>query len=123
MNYIKKTLKEAHASHFTDPERTAYVYFSTEDHTNLGAGMCEMPAGSSNEHHVHENADEVIHIVSGKFKFVFPESEVILEPLDCIYIPRGLWHQIFNIGQETAYHTFTFTDTKSTDLVINYYNK
>ncbi len=123
MNYIKKTLKEAHASYFAQPERTAYVYFSSEDRTGLGAGLCEMPAGSSNENHVHENADEVIHIVSGTFKFVFPDSEVILNPLDCIFIPHGLWHQIFNVGAETAYHTFTFSDTKATDLVINYYNK
>ena len=79
--------------------------------------------GSSNERHTHETSDEVIHIIEGTFRFVFPTGDVVLKEKDCIYIPRGLEHQIFNIGTKPAFHSYTFTDTQSTDLIIKKYNK
>lgn len=123
MSFVMKTLEQMNAVHFEKPERISYVCFSSEDGTSLGAGLCEIPVGSSNENHVHETADEVIHIIEGTFRFVFPDEEVIMRPKDCIYIPRGLWHQIFNAGDVPATHTYVFTDTKSTDLIINRYKK
>lgn len=123
MNYIVKSLSQMDAVHFEKPERISYVCFSSKDHTSLGAGVCEIPVGSSNERHTHETSDEVIHIIEGTFRFVFPTGDVVLKEKDCIYIPRGLEHQIFNIGTKPAFHSYTFTDTQSTDLIIKKYNK
>lgn len=114
-------VRDAHLSAFDAPKRNAFVFFTSDDGVSLGAGMCEMPAGSSNENHVHDDADEVMQIVTGTFKFVFPDSEVILDALDCIYVPRGVWHQIFNIGATTGIHTFCFSNTAATDRVRNKY--
>lgn len=121
MDYIMRPFQETKKVRLEDPVRYGYVCFSSEDQTSLGAGISEVPVGSSNQNHVHENADEVIHILAGTFKFVFPDSEAVMRPRDCIYIPRGTWHQIFNIGDTPAWHTFVFTDTKSVDLILNHY--
>jgi mannose-6-phosphate isomerase-like protein (cupin superfamily) len=112
---------DAHVSSFESPKRRAFVFFTSEDEVSLGAGMCEMPPGSSNENHVHEDADEVMQIITGTFRFVFPDSQVELGPLDCIFVPRGTWHQIFNVGVTTGIHTFCFTGTAATDRVKNKY--
>lgn len=114
-------VSEAHVSRFESPQRNAFVFFSTEDGVSLGAGMCEMPPGQSNENHVHEDADEVMQVITGSFRFVFPDGEALLGPLDCIFVRRGTWHQIFNVGVTTGIHTFCFSNTAATDRVKNKY--
>lgn len=106
---------------FDSPKRTAYVFFDTSSGTNLGAGLCEIPVGSSNNRHQHEDHDEVIYVLSGKIEFRFPNESVVLEKPDCIYIPKGLDHQIFNVGEETAWHTFTFNGTAPVDMIKRLY--
>lgn len=111
-NYFCCRRQDLSAVRFSSPKRDAFVSFSEDsfEACELGAGFCEMPAGSSNEKHVHEKGSEVIMVIYGTFKFVFPGEEVILNPFDTIYIPKGIEHQIFNIGNTIGIHTFTFSD-------------
>ncbi len=106
---------------FDAPPRTAYYYFGAREGLNLGAGICVIPAGSSNQGHAHDDADEVIYVLQGQLRFVFPEETVELKPFEAVYIPRGLQHQIFNAGKGEATHTFTFAPAAPADRIRRKY--
>ncbi len=116
-------ISSADVAAFPSPKRTAYAYFSSKDQVELGAGVCEIPVGSSNQMHTHDSHDEVIYVLAGRVKFVFPEESVVLEPFEAVYIPKGLAHQIFNAGEQVAWHTFTFTSSVPVDNIVKMYRK
>ena len=94
---------------FEDPARTVYLYFGKAEDASFGAGVCHVPPHSSNERHTHDDADEIIYVITGSLRFVFPDEEHTLSQGEAIYIPIGVEHQIFNPTDEIASHTFTFT--------------
>lgn len=122
MEHKVKCFKDSVKVAFDEPKRTSFVQLSTADGVPFGCGGCELPPHGSNQNHVHE-ADEVIHVTEGELEFVFPTGTVVLGPRDVIYIPAGEWHQIFNRTEETAYHTYVFSDPACTDLIIARYNQ
>lgn len=113
--------KEADAAEFETPPRKAYFYFGTREGLNMGAGICRIPPGSSNQKHAHDDADEVIYVLKGSLRFVFPDEAVELKPFEAVYIPRGLDHQIFNTGNDEAVHTFTFAPAEPADRIRRKY--
>ena len=106
---------------FKSPDRTAYVYSDSDSDARMGAGVCEIPPGSSNSRHTHMDEDEVIYVLSGRIRFEFPTESVTLQPLQAIYIERGLEHQIFNDGTTPAWHTFTFSSGDAAALIKRMY--
>ena len=120
-NYLVGKVPTADVAAFDSPKRTAYAYFSSKDHVEMGAGVCEISVGSSNQMLAHDSHDEVIYVLTGQLKFVFPDDSVVLNPYDAIYIPKGLMHHIFNVGQDVAWHTFTFTSPVPVDNIVRMY--
>ena len=106
---------------FNSPQRTVYVYFGENEGASMGSGICYLPENSSNEKHTHYNEDEVIYVLKGKIKFVFPNYERILQPFEAIYIPKNEEHQIFNVGTGVAIHTFTFSPAGAEKKILNKY--
>jgi quercetin dioxygenase-like cupin family protein len=113
--------REEDKAAFPTPPRTAYFYFGAREGLNLGAGVCRIPEGSSNQRHTHDDADEVIYALQGRLRFVFPNESVELEPFQAVYIPKGLEHQIFNVGRGEAVHTFTFAPAAPADRIRRMY--
>lgn len=114
---------DAGVAAFEAPKRTAYVYFDSSDGVKLGTGVCEIPPGSSNQKHQHDGYDEVIFVLQGELLFAFPDERVSLKAHEAIYIPDGLEHQIFNVGKEVAWHTFTFNSPVPADHIGRMYRK
>jgi mannose-6-phosphate isomerase-like protein (cupin superfamily) len=112
---------ERDAADFETPPRKAFFYFGAREGLNMGAGICRIPAGSSNQKHAHDDADEVIYVLQGTLRFVFPDESVDLKPFEAVYIPRGLDHQIFNTGAGEAVHTFTFAPAEPADRIRRKY--
>lgn len=106
---------------FESPERIVHVYFGEQDGATMGCGICYIPQESSNEKHTHYDEDEVIFVLKGKIKFVFPNYERTLEPFQAIYIPKNEEHQIFNVGEGVAAHTFTFSPAGAEKKILNKY--
>lgn len=106
---------------FETPPRTAYYYFGAREGAAMGAGICRIPPGSSNQKHAHDDADEVIYALQGILRFEFPGESVVLKPFEAVFIPRGLDHQIFNAGEGEAVHTFTFTPAEPADRIRRKY--
>ena len=52
--------------------------------------------------HRHHLEDEFTYVVSGRIGAVLGEEEVVGEPGDLIFKPRGQWHTFWNAGDEPA---------------------
>lgn len=66
----------------------------------------QFPPGTQFGYHTH-SCDKKDSIITGRFKFTSrDQGEVILEPGDVLYVPRGMEHCAETIGSETV----TFVD-------------
>jgi quercetin dioxygenase-like cupin family protein len=59
------------------------------------------PPGTYFPDHTHE-IDKIDAVVSGRFRLATPEGEVVLEPGDFLYVPRGTVHHAEVVGSETV---------------------
>ena len=59
-----------------------------------------VPVGNQMPEHHHETIDEVYVVIQGKLVVRSGKDEVVLVPLDCVYIPAGTTHSTRNVGRE-----------------------
>ena len=52
--------------------------------------------------HRHRNEDEFTYVLSGRIGAVIEGREVVAEPGDLLFKPRGQWHTFWNAGAEPA---------------------
>lgn len=100
--FVVGTVKPENAAVFDRPPRTATIYFGKREELKLGCGICEIPPGSSNQRHAHDDADEVIYVIQGTVRFEFPGESVTLVPPQAIYIPQGLDHPLLHLHPDRA---------------------
>lgn len=63
--------------------------------------ISQMP-GNGNRLHFHPHINEWWYILKGKYKFVIAEEEKHAKKGDIIFIPKGIWHRIEAVGDESA---------------------
>lgn len=61
-----------------------------------------MPKGSSVPMHIHQNEDEIFHVLEGEVQVVLGEQTLVGKAGDIIYLPRGIKHGIKTFGDTTA---------------------
>ncbi len=64
---------------------------------------------STHKRHVHADAEEVIHILSGKGISGFDETEVEMVKGDTMFVPRGAVHWFYNPFDEPVEMVFVYT--------------
>lgn len=52
--------------------------------------------------HRHRNEDEYTFVLSGRIGAILEGAEVVAEPGDLLFKPRGQWHTFWNAGDEPA---------------------
>jgi gentisate 1,2-dioxygenase len=52
--------------------------------------------------HRHHLEDEFTYVVRGRIGAILGEDEVVAEPGDLLFKPRGQWHTFWNAGDEPA---------------------
>ena len=52
--------------------------------------------------HRHRDEDEFTYVLSGRIGAVLEGREVVAEPGDLLFKPRGQWHTFWNAGDEPA---------------------
>jgi len=52
--------------------------------------------------HRHRNEDEFTYVLNGRIGAVIEGHEVVAEPGDLLFKPRGQWHTFWNAGDEPA---------------------
>ena len=53
--------------------------------------------------HVHENEDEVFHVLSGQLEMTIGDEKTLMNQGDIIFCPRGIPHSFTVIGEEKAH--------------------
>jgi mannose-6-phosphate isomerase-like protein (cupin superfamily) len=85
----------------------------------LTTGRGVIAVGKANGRHFHPNADEVLHVVSGRIRHTMDDVAVEMGPGDTVSIPRGVYHNAENIGEEPAVFFLAF-DTAWREVVGEY---
>jgi quercetin dioxygenase-like cupin family protein len=67
------------------------------------------PKTSMHKKHVHEHAEEIIYILSGKGMSGMGESETAMERGDTMFVPRGEVHWFYNPFDEPVEMLFAYT--------------
>ena len=88
---------------FREPPRTSKLLLAPKfggiEHVSMGMNITEV--GSMIPDHAHEEAEEVMFLISGRAKFVVEgEGEWEIGPETAFYSPVGKKHRLENIGDE-----------------------
>ena len=95
---------------FRSPAREAFVYFEGNMNMTFGAGVCCVPPMSSNVQHAHDDADEIMYVITGEMRIVLEGRSHVLRQGDAVIVLKGQEHQIFNNSEaEDLLHSFTFS--------------
>jgi mannose-6-phosphate isomerase-like protein (cupin superfamily) len=90
--------------------RTMYLLVEPENTgTNAVAmGVEDFAVGGCTPDHAHANNDEIFFVISGAGRAVVGDTARDVGPGDAIWIPRGVRHQILNVGDKVLRTTWTF---------------
>jgi mannose-6-phosphate isomerase-like protein (cupin superfamily) len=58
----------------------------------------KMPAGTAEQWHYHEKAQQFFYIISGTALFEIEENTFTIQAFEGIHIPAGIKHRIVNQG-------------------------
>lgn len=100
-------LENAYRSILIDEDTTG-----AEDFT---LGFCRFEPGASHEPHAHAECEECAYMISGRFvggvakDMDDPGVEIIWEPGDILFVPRGYYHWFYNPFDEPQTHVFMYT--------------
>ncbi len=60
-------------------------------------GVATMSENSPHNGEMHPDGDEVLYLISGRIKVVFPDSaeeDIDVSPGDGVVVPKGMWHRV-----------------------------
>ena len=91
-------------------KRIVLVDRDTVGAEDITFAYCKFEAKTStHKKHVHREAEEVIHILSGKGISGIGESEVEMVKGDTMFVPRGAVHWFYNPFEEPVEMIFVYT--------------
>ena len=84
------------------------------DKDNMGAeditfGITRFDPGSYHVKHAHEDTEEIMYILSGRYIGGVGEDEFLHQPGDVIFVPRGATHWAYNPFDEPLVELFLYT--------------
>ena len=69
--------------------------------TNLMFVRAQLPPGEAHPFHYHPKMEEILYILSGKAEQWVEREKRIMKSGDSLYLPPGVVHGTYNIGDET----------------------
>jgi mannose-6-phosphate isomerase-like protein (cupin superfamily) len=66
---------------------------------NQSLAEATIPVGGATTEHLHHTTEELYLLTAGRGRLVIDGEERIVETGDCVLIPPGARHKIFNIGE------------------------
>ncbi|MGN1007828.1 MAG: cupin domain-containing protein, partial [Butyricicoccus sp.] len=82
---------------------------------DITLGFCRFEPGAYHERHAHGECEEVAYMISGRMVGGVstgpddPGKEIIWEPGDILFVPRGGTHWFYNPFDEPQTHVFMYT--------------
>ncbi len=74
----------------------------------LTTGIAHVNVGAANPRHYHPNCDEVLHVLKGHIRHTMDDVTVEMKAGDTVSIPKGVYHNATNIGDEQAVLLISF---------------
>lgn len=62
---------------------------------------CHLEPGAAHKFHFHPKMEEILYILSGTAEQWVEKEKKILKPGDALYLPAGVVHGTYNIGEGT----------------------
>jgi quercetin dioxygenase-like cupin family protein len=91
-------------------KRVVLVDKDTVGAEDITFAYCRFEAKTStHKRHVHSDAEEVIHILSGRGMSGLDETEVEMTRGDTMFVPRGAVHWFYNPFDEPVEMIFVYT--------------
>jgi quercetin dioxygenase-like cupin family protein len=69
--------------------------------TNLMFVRAQLPPGEAHRFHFHPKMEEILYILSGTAEQWIEKEKRIMKAGDAIYLPVGMVHGTYNIGEDT----------------------
>jgi quercetin dioxygenase-like cupin family protein len=69
--------------------------------TNLMFVRAQLPPGEAHRFHFHPKMEEILYILSGTAEQWIEKEKRIMKAGDAIYLPLGMVHGTYNIGEDT----------------------
>lgn len=108
----KYTIHESEVPFVALPGRDHKMIISP-DHfgpaTEMAFGVANFPPNKHAPEHKHDNAEEILYILSGSGEFYFNGAPEAVEPGTCVYVPRGVVHSINNLSDEILKVVYVFS--------------
>lgn len=60
-------------------------------------GVTTMSSNSPHSGEMHPDGDEILYLISGRARVVFPDDpvdDIEVRPGDGLVVPRGMWHRV-----------------------------
>ncbi len=84
-----------------DRDLMAVKVSQRSDHSNpiegTMFGVATMSKNSPHDGERHPDGDEVLYLISGRVRVVFPDStvdDIDVKPGDGLVVPKGMWHRV-----------------------------
>jgi uncharacterized RmlC-like cupin family protein len=103
------------------------TYFTGICHENTGSKalclhMLEVPPGGRASAHFHRRHESAVYLLSGQVEHLWGdrlENHDVIRPGDCVYIPPGVPHAVFNLSDvEPAVAIVARTDPSEQESVV-----
>lgn len=60
-------------------------------------GVASMSENSPHDGEMHPDGDEILYLISGRVRVVFPDDsvdDIDVSPGDGLVVPKGMWHRV-----------------------------
>jgi len=79
------------------------------DAKNMCFGVADFPPRRHAPPHVHEQAEEILYVLTGSGEFYFDGKPEPVRPGSCVYVPAGVTHSINNLSDQVLKVVYVFS--------------
>lgn len=85
--------------------------------TNLMFVRAQLPPGEAHRFHFHPKMEEILYVLSGTAEQWVEREKKMMRAGDSLYLPAGMIHGTYNIGQDTLDFLAILSPAKSGEPV------
>lgn len=105
-NDQKVPMVDSNALHWEEHPRIQNIFMkvllTSADNPLANISLVKVPVGSHVSRHLHPGEVETVYLLAGKSELVLGEERVPFNAGSVVAIPKGLEHELHNVGDETV---------------------
>ena len=112
-HYQKVPIIDGNALQWEEHPRFKNIFMKTlltsADNQLANVSLIRVPVGNNVSRHVHDNEVETVYLLTGKSELVLGDERVSFDAGSVVAIPKGLEHELHNVGDEPVVLLAFFT--------------